>query len=938
MRKFWRILTAFRVAALVLVLLVCGILLYLHWVGFPQFVQRHVKSELAAKGVEARWSALRFDLIEGVVAQNAEFYEMDGERAKIAEAERVAIHIRPLRLARGMEALKGVTISRARVAIAEPERFFAGNGAVSGAGAKASRFTAEEATVVVRFPRAGVIEVAELTGVYAGLRLNVSGVIYLSPAAQRPRAQGNPTMVREILRELNALRADPSHPPEVTIRFEVDTAREREARVELHIRARNVSYTARTGDVLRIDALEAGAFVQEQSLEVRRFRCALYGGEIVATKPCYYDLGQARMFAALRSTTNLKKLEPFLPPPAKRALADLEFASNPTIACEIEFSENTGAKLAVRRGFAEARNFSFRAVPFRAARCRWEFAEAVFSVSDAQAEMPDGRVTGSYSVQTETTQFAAKLDGTFSPKTIAPLMTEKQREFLAQFEFDDAVRAINAEIRGNWHFPKEIQIVGKLELGRWRWRGESFTGLVAEVRFANETVTFSDATVRRQEGEARGGFSFDGENGWLTVAAQGTLLPKQLLVAAFPQARAVLEPYDVESPVKFDVRVKGNVKVPDAMVVEGRAQFGKGAARGVAVRGGEAEFRHESGIVRVPHFELNREEGTAAGALVWDTKRQTVHGEIISTLDVQQVAPIFGEVFARAVAPYQFDSPPLIWAQGTIAVAEPKQTQIKSRIEGNEFTLIAPKRERKALADGQAVAPPNRDGGGGGNANGNGAAAAIRLRASRITGDLSYGSNTLSLRNVDAEFYGGRLRGNADFFFQKEGVGYRGALVLEKANLAPLLKAFTNKDGNVSGLLSGSAQFDEGNFSDINTMKGRGHAYIVEGHLVDVPVFGLASFILNMLPGKLGNSKARAASANFAVENGVIRTEDMAVETGGTKTTMKGTVTWDGAIDFEVRTRGSNLINFIFDPIRWLSDAHVTGTLDKPEVNPLRLK
>lgn len=932
-------MTAMRVAALLLALLFCGVLLYLHQVGFPQFVQQRVKNELAAKGIEARWSVLRFDLLEGVVAQHAEFYETNGERSKLAEAERVAIHIRPLRLARGLEALKGVTISRARLAIAEPERFFTGNGIVSGADANASRFTAEDATVRVRFPRVGVIEVVELSGVYAGLRLNVAGEIRLSRAAQRPPAQAEPTLVRELMRELKSLRADPAHPPEVTLRFEVDADRVREARLELSVRARDVSYTARTGDVLRIDALDAEARVHDQSLEVRRFRCALYGGEIVATKRSHYDLAQARLFAAVRSTTSLKHLEPFLPPSAKRALADLEFASNPTLECEIEFSENTGAKLAVRNGRATAKDFSFRTVPFRAGKCRWEFVDAVFSVIDAEAEMPDGRVTGSYSVQTETTQFEAKLDGTFSLKTIAPLLTPKQRHFFEPFEFEDLVRASRAEIRGNWHFPKETRLAARLDLGRWKWRGEAFTGLSADVRFANETVTFSDVTVRRAEGEARGGFTFDGENGWLTVAAKGALFPKQLLVTMFPKVREVLEPYEVDAPVAFDVRVNGNVKFPDSMIVEGSAAFGKGTARGVALSGGEAQFRYEAGVVRVPHFELMREEGAAAGALVWDTKRQEVFGEIISTLNAQEVAPVFGETFATAIEPYQFKSPPLIWAEGTIAVADPSRTTIKSRIEGNDFTLIAPKREVKGAAQfARNEANGNAGNGNGANGNGKPADARIRLQAARIVGDLSYGNNTLSLRNVDAEFYGGRLRGNGDFFFEKETVGYRGSLEVERANLAPLLKAFTGKDGNVSGLLSGNAQFDEGNFSDIKTMKGRGRAHIVEGHLVDVPIFGLASFILNMLPGKLGNSRARTASASFVCSDGVIATEDMAVETGGTKTAMKGTVTWDGVIDFEVRTRASNLINYIFDPIRWLTDAHVTGTLDKPDVNPLRLR
>jgi hypothetical protein len=581
---------------------------------------------------------------------------------------------------------------------------------------------------------------------------------------------------------------------------------------------------------------------------------------------------------------------------------------------------------------AEAANFTFRAVPVRAARCRWQYAEGIFSVTDAELEMPDGRLTGSYSVNVETMDFEARLDGTFAPKTIEPLMTAKQREFLAQFEFGDAVRATNARIRGNWHFPKEIQMAGNLRLGRWTWRGESFTGLSADVRLDSEVITFSNATVKRPQGEARAEFCYDGAEGWLTVEAKGSLFPKRLVAAAFPKLRQALEPYEVEAPVVFDIRARGNTRWADSMMVEGRVEFGAATARGVGIVGGEAQFRYESGVARISHFELRRPEGAATGALVWDTRQRTVRGELVSTLNVHAMAPVFGEKFMKAIEPYQFGSPPLVWAEGIVSLSEGERTRIKLRIEGTEFTLTVPRPLAKHEGgNGQAGGAPA-------NANGDAVAPPIRLCASKISGDLSYGQDSLTLRNVDAEFYGGKLRGSADFMFASGKVTYRGALQVERASLAQVLDAFTGKQGNVSGLLSGAAQIDDGTWGDLRTLRGQGRADILDGHLVDVPVFGLASFILNMLPGKPGNSKARTASATFVCADGLIRTEDLAVETGGTKTTMKGTVSWDGAIDFEVRTRGSNLFNVLIDPLRWLTDAHVTGTLSKPEAAPLRLK
>jgi hypothetical protein len=925
MRRWQRIFTAFRVAILFLILGGIGVVLYLHFIGVPFFIQNWLKRELAKKDIEAHWSNLRVELLEGLVATNASLYELRAPHRKLAEAEEVAIHIRPLQLARGAAAVSGITVSHARLQLPVPQRL-----------------TAEDATARIRMPEPGVLEVQELSGLYAGIRLNVSGVLRWTVtdktgAAPRPTPLGpadyrGASMFRKLSDTLESLHFDPDAPPEIFVHFDIDVAHWREAQLEVRATARGVAYTAPDGSTLELDELETQFTINEEALRVNKFRCRLYGGEIAAFRPCLYDLGLGQVSAALRSTTNVQKLTPILPPSARRALAQLEFTSNPRIALELEFSERTGTRPAVRNGYIEASHFKFRTIPVDFFRAKWGLENGHFFVTNAEIVKPDGTVTGSYRVNMDTAQYEARLDGALLPVTIFPLLNPKQREFLSRFLFDEPVGFADFSIRGNWLYPHETEIGGRLAVGRWRIQGLASENLTADVQWQRETLRFSNLAIQRQEGKLTGGFFIDSRTGAFEAETESSIFLHEILAAFWPQLKPGLDPYHFEDPPRLSLHARGNARALDTLELTGRGVFGRVTAREVPFQKGAAQWRYEHGIVHVEDFEVARAEGRALGALTWDWEKKELHGELVSTVQVQEVAPVFGPVAVKAMEPYRFRSAPLFSAYGTISFSDQTRTNVNVHIEGNDFVLTVPRRPERRPGEKIAVVedPPAPE------AVGTLTPPPIRLEATVISGDLLVKNRSLRLTDLAATMYGGTLTGWGEFFFDKKSVPYRSEFRVEKTSLADVVRGFWGKEGKISGLLSGRAKLDEGVFGDLNTLKGTAQAEITDGHLIDVPIFGLASLVLNMLPGTPGSERAKNAAATFEASGGRIRTNDLVVETATTRTSMKGFLTMDGEVDFNVTTRGKG-IGALIDPLRWLTDVHITGRLEKPDVKPMRL-
>jgi hypothetical protein len=113
----------------------------------------------------------------------------------------------------------------------------------------------------------------------------------------------------------------------------------------------------------------------------------------------------------------------------------------------------------------------------------------------------------------------------------------------------------------------------------------------------------------------------------------------------------------------------------------------------------------------------------------------------------------------------------------------------------------------------------------------------------------------------------------------------------------------------------------------------------------DIPLFGVFTPVLNGISPGLGNSRANAATCNFIITNGVIRSDDLEIRSPAMRLDYRGTVDLEGRVNAKVEAEllrdmwlVGPVLSTMFWPVTKLFETKVTGTLNDPKtgtVNPL---
>jgi len=151
-----------------------------------------------------------------------------------------------------------------------------------------------------------------------------------------------------------------------------------------------------------------------------------------------------------------------------------------------------------------------------------------------------------------------------------------------------------------------------------------------------------------------------------------------------------------------------------------------------------------------------------------------------------------------------------------------------------------------------------------------------KFTADRAQANLIFTNNILRISDFDADFYGGKLRGQAVFALTNS-VDYRFDFNAERCDVQAMLTAVhPEKKSRVTGTLSGRMNLS-GQGSDLGTLRGNGNLEITDGVLWEAPLFGIFSQIL-------GNTKATNAKATFTIADQAVVTDDLEIKDLNSKT------------------------------------------------------
>ena len=411
------------------------------------------------------------------------------------------------------------------------------------------------------------------------------------------------------------------------------------------------------------------------------------------------------------------------------------------------------------------------------------------------------------------------------------------------------------------------------------------------------------------------------EKGWVELGlAPGTVPTDFHLVLTSQLDPRVLKPlfnertgrtldaFEFESPPKLSAVARGSWTNLAAAVVSGSLEATNISYQSNLFHHLKTGVAYQAPMLRFSNVHLRHGSETLdAGGIDYDLKAQWLYfTNGVAAMEVKRVTQVIGPKTTAAVAPYRFETPPKVRVWGSLPIKNDDFTDMHFEIEGGAFSYW-------------------------------------RFRVPQIAARVDWVTNTLSVSNVTASFYQGRMKGDFFFDFEKVPTGeLRFDANFEKSDLRTLLSDLTSPTNRADGVLDGRFSIRSGLSSDMRSWQGDGEMKLEQGYLWNVPLFSILSPVLNAVSSGLGNSRGGKATMTFQVRDGQAHTEDLLMHEPTMRLHYRGLVDLDGALNARVEAEllrsgwfPGRALSFALSPLSKLFEYKVSGTLGQPKLEPL---
>jgi hypothetical protein len=215
----------------------------------------------------------------------------------------------------------------------------------------------------------------------------------------------------------------------------------------------------------------------------------------------------------------------------------------------------------------------------------------------------------------------------------------------------------------------------------------------------------------------------------------------------------------------------------------------------------------------------------------------------------------------------------------------------------------------------------------------------------QISATVHWMDETVTITNLSADFYGGRLAGDFHVDFTGDtNADFQLRARVAEADLHLLMSDLSSTTNRLEGIFSGDLIVTNANTGDWGSWNGFGNAQLRDGFLWGIPLFGIFSPVLDAVIPGVGSSRVSGGTATFDIRNSVIHTDDMDIRASTMRLAYKGSIDFNGNVDARVEARilrdawvVGPLVSLVFSPLTKLFEYKVTGTLQKPEKEPLHI-
>ena len=453
--------------------------------------------------------------------------------------------------------------------------------------------------------------------------------------------------------------------------------------------------------------------------------------------------------------------------------------------------------------------------------------------------------------------------------------------------------------------PANLQVLGHMGVGNFSYGRVPFDFMSADISWDGRRWAVRDFALRQENGgmltgNAQQDFDAAG-NGDFRLDLASSILPATLAPLLKPEARAKLAQMKFHEAPRISLSARGTTPGLDSLAASGELHLGHTAYRGVEARNADATFRFNNRVLSLDSFELHRTEGMAKGSLACDFKTQLwrIH-DVKTTVHPAEVALWIDPDLVQDIKPYRFGKrPPALHIDG---VLDPRKGGTNTRLTVNA-----------EATGGMDYTFAKKD-----------------LHFGAMKGRLFFTDERLKLSDVRGEFFGGTINAEGDVSIVKAKPGHTATLRLAGVDFAKLSKLYFGIDDS-KGKMDATCSFS-GRGEEARAIRGEGEVSVTEGNVFAIPFLGPFSEILNKIIPGTGYSRARKATATFAMGDGIVSTKNLVIAGNGFSMFGDGRI-WmvEDKIDFDIRINAQGLPGMILLPFSKLLEYRANSRFSKPD-------
>ena len=584
-----------------------------------------------------------------------------------------------------------------------------------------------------------------------------------------------------------------------------------------------------------------------------------------------------------------------------RAMDDV--GTEQPIDVEFEFETSTRDLGGGRANFAlDGRHLTWRTAPVDELSIHGSLNDGIVELSDFKIGLERGDLTayGEWNLaeRTAALQFTSSMDFT----TLAPAFPGPLGQALSRLDFSNSAPVTTGRILFDLQEGFHTDIQADLDWRDFTFNGTAFERLSIPIAYDGRRLLIPGLKIAGQAGNVDAEFFFDGTkdepalNGKITSNLDPTILK-----GVFGQGmdNFLGSCSFAEGGPKIMAIATGTALKTDAWTVKGKLTTGKFVYKTAAFTTAASDFTFADSKLNLPDLEVHRVEGSGAGGIIYDFKNRSVElHNLVTQVNVQEVAPVMGPKFTEYTKPYHFARPPLVHTNGTVDLQSEKKdldTDLTVEVEGKspmEWTLFH-----------------------------------VPYSFDNPNGTLTFKNRRMTVNMKQCGFYDGNLAGVLDMDLRENPAAYTMDLNLTKVNFKKFMVRTWHYDKSMGELTVQSHL--TGMIGRMESMTGNGEVKIENGDITQIPFLGA---LTPLIPGF---SVADAAHGHFTVAKGVIHTEDMNISSEIFALIGNGSYNFmTDRMNLDMRVNANAIFGIPLYPLSKIFEFHANGTMKNPNWQP----